>query len=134
MSRTNPNWREIDDQTGFQVLSGFQRFNQRDEIYCRCVWDGKIRTEKVLNFFRGYHMPQARARHTDGFSQRDYAFRNAAWHVTNVLRDIHRDETGRKKGFLDYFTFFEDGWPEPYPFESDEEATADLRKVAENCR
>jgi len=126
----NPNRREIDDLTGFNVGPDFERFDQRDDVYCRSEWDDTVRSAKSDAFYQGYSMPNARARRTDGFSQRDYALRNAAWHVTNVLRDIKREETGRKEGFLNTFTVFEDGWPEAYEFSSKEEATADLRKVA----
>lgn len=75
-------------------------------------------------------MPNARARKADGFGQLDYALRNASWHVTNVLRDIRRHSDDRKEGFFDIFTAHEDGWPEPYPFESPQVATDNLRKVA----
>jgi reductive dehalogenase len=130
MTSTNQNQRPIDELTGFQVGEDFQRFDQRDDIYCRSQWDPEIMSDKAAAFFGGYFMPAARSRSTDGFSQRDYALRNAAWHVTNVLRDIHRGSTGRKEGFFDHFTSHEAGWPEPYPFDSAAQATADLRKVA----
>nr|WPM93773.1 reductive dehalogenase [uncultured prokaryote] len=75
-------------------------------------------------------MPHARARNADGFSQRDYALRNATWHVTNVIRDLRRSGDDRKEGFFDTFTAHEEGWPEPYPFDSPADATANLRKAA----
>ena len=95
MNLHSRNKRAIDDLTGFQVGPDFQRFEQRDEIYCRAEWDKEIGTKKALDFFKGYFMPNARARKADGFSQRDYALRNAAWRVTNVLRDITREKGGR---------------------------------------
>jgi epoxyqueuosine reductase len=116
MRGSNPHWRPIDDATGFEVLSHFRKFDQRDEIYCRSEWDPEVRSEKTVDFFRSYFMPNARARRTDGFSQRDYALRNAAWHVTNVLRDMHRETKGRKEGFFDHFSSHEAGWPEPCAF------------------
>ena len=125
----NKNARDIDRLTGFQVREDFQRFDQRDEIYCRSEWDETVATEKAGNFFRGYFMPNAKSRKTDGFGQKDYALRNAAWHVTNVLRDSARQESGRKEGFFDHFTLHEEGWPEPYAFESKQQATDELHKV-----
>ena len=80
----------IDALTGFEVGDDFRRFDQRDEIYCRSQWDPQVKSKKAKSFFQGYFMPDARSRRTDGFSQRDYALRNATWHVTNVLRDIRR--------------------------------------------
>ncbi len=76
-------------------------------------------------------MPNARARKADGFGQKDYALRNATWHVTNVLRDMRRKQDDRKEGFFDTFTAHEESWPEPYPFESAEAATENLRRAAD---
>ncbi len=78
-------------------------------------------------------MPFAKPRKSDGFSQRDYALRNASWHVTNIIRDLRREKEGRKEGFLDSFTCHDDGWPEPYQFESADQATSDLKRVADIC-
>jgi epoxyqueuosine reductase len=130
MSDNNPHARPIDEQTGFDVRSEFKKFDQRDDIYCRSLWDPEVQSEKADKFFAGYFMPQARSRKADGFSQRDYALRNAAWHVTNVLRDIRREETGRKEGFFDHFTCHDEGWSEPYPFDSPQQGSSDIEKVA----
>jgi ferredoxin len=130
---SNPNYRPIDEQTGFDVSPAFRRFDQRDEIYCRSLWDDAVKSKKAAAFFDGYFMPHAKSRKSDGFNQRDYALRNAAWHVTNVLRDVHRESKGRKEGFFDHFTSHDEGGPEPFPFDSKEQASKDLRKVAELC-
>jgi epoxyqueuosine reductase len=135
------NSKPIDTLTGVEVHDNFEPFEQKFDIYCRAMWDPKIRTEKSDKFFEGYYMPFARARDTDGFSQKDYAFRNAAWHVNNVIRDIEKsgefrkekpDEI-RKEGFWDYYTSHDQGWHEPYPYENAAEATRDLKKVAGFC-
>jgi len=131
----------IDDLTGISVGDDFERFEQKFDIYCRAMWDLEIKSEKSDKFFEGYYMPYAKARKTDGFSQKDYAFRNAAWHVNNVIRDIEKSGSFRnkkpgeirKEGFWDYYSSHDGGWPEPYPFESPEEATRDLKKVAGFC-
>ena len=119
----------IDDLTGFDVSEDFQQFDQKNDIYCRSLWDTAVQSDKAKAFFNGYFMPEARSRRTDGFNQRDYALRNATWHVTNVLRDIRRQDTGRKEGFFDYFSSHEAGWPEPYPFESPDQAQRVIRPV-----
>ncbi len=125
--------RRIDALTGFQVTEAFSRFNQCDEIYCRSEWDEEVMSEKAAAFFQGYHMPNARSRKTDGFSQRDYALRNASWHVTNILRDVKRESEGLKEGFFDHFSLHDEGWPTPYVFESAREATNDMSKAARFC-
>jgi reductive dehalogenase len=131
----------IDKLTGVEIRDHFEPFEQKFDIYCRSIWDPKIKSEKTDSFFEGYYMPYARARRADGFSQKDYAFRNAAWHVNNVIRDIEKSGSFRKEkpneirkeGYWDYYTSHDEGWHEPYPFESKEEATRDLKKVAEYC-
>jgi reductive dehalogenase len=126
------NRKSIDEQTGFDINDDFERFDQRNEIYCRSEWDPEIKSKNARDFFAGHHMPDARARKADGFGQKDYALRNATWHVTNVIRDLRRASDDRKEGFFDTFTAHEDGWPEPYPFESDKAATANLRRAADS--
>ena len=126
------NRRPIDERTGFDVNEDFERFDQRNEIYCRSEWDPEIKSKRAAAFFQGHYMPHARARKADGFSQRDYALRNATWHVTNVLRDVRREEDDRKEGFFDTFTSHAEGWPEPYPFESAQAATKNLRRAAKS--
>ena len=124
------NKKPIDEYTGFDVNEDFTRFDQRNEIYCRSEWDPKIKSKGASEFFRGHYMPNARARNVDGFRQKDYALRNATWHVTNVLRDLRRENDDRKEGFFDTFTAHEEGWPEPYEFESPKVATDNLRRAA----
>jgi epoxyqueuosine reductase len=127
---TMNNKKPIDEKTGFDLSDEFSRFDQRNEIYCRSEWDPEIQSKKATEFFDGHYMPKARARKADGFGQRDYALRNATWHVTNVLRDLRRESDDRKEGFFDTFTAHEEGWPEPYVFESEADATKNLRRAA----
>jgi len=122
----------IDRKTGFDVSEEFETFDQRNEIYCRSEWDPEIASDKASEFFRGHYMPHARARKADGFGQKDYALRNATWHVTNVLRDLRRSADDRKEGFFDTYTAHAEGWPEPYPFDNAEDATSNLRRVADS--
>ncbi|MBL4803193.1 MAG: hypothetical protein JKY45_15010 [Emcibacter sp.] len=84
------NRREIDELTGFEILETFEKFSQRDDVFCRALWDDEVASKKTKDFYQGYFMPNAKARKSDGFSQRDYALRNAAWHVCNVLREQRR--------------------------------------------
>jgi epoxyqueuosine reductase len=122
----------IDAKTGFDVNDDFEPFAQRNEIYCRSEWDPEIISDAARKFFDGHYMPHARARKADGFGQRDYALRNASWHVTNVLRDLRRAGDDRKEGFFDTFSCHAEGWGEPYPFDSPESGTANLRRAAES--
>lgn len=140
MSKSH-NSKPIDQYTGIEVTDDFEPFEQKFDIYCRAMWDHNIKSDKTDKFFEGYYMPHAKTRKTDGFSQKDYAFRNAAWHVNNVIRDIEKSgefrhekpNEIRKEGFWDYYSSHDQGWHEPYIYENAAEATRDLRKVAGFC-
>ena len=128
----------VDELTGIEVTEDFERFAHKNDVFCRSFWDDEIKSPKVNEFFAGFFMPSARSRKADGFDQRDYAFRNAAWHTTNVFRDIekcgsYRDDAvpkHRREGFTDLYSTYDEGWPEPYPYDSPEDATRDVRSVA----
>lgn len=135
------NSKPIDELTLVEVGDDFEPFEQKFDIYCRSLWDPKIQSKKAAKFFDGYYMPHAKARKADGFNQRDYALRNAAWHVNNVIRDIEKSgefrkekpNEIRKEGYWDYYASHDEGWHEPYAYESPAEARQDLRKVAQLC-
>lgn len=92
-----------DEAAGFEVLEDFERFRQGDDIFNRAAWDPSVRSEKTERFFATYSEPLERWRRADGFTQKDYALRNAAWHVTDIFAELKEDED-RREGYLDEFT------------------------------
>ena len=54
-------------------------------------------------FYAAHSQPSSAWRKTVGFTQRDYALRNAAWHVIDTLTAVRAPE-GRREGFTDVFT------------------------------
>ena len=129
-SHNHSHRKPVDAATGFDVRSDFERFSQRDDVFCRSSWDPVVNSDKAAAFYRGHDMPHAKARGADGFSQRDYALRNASWHLTHVLRDPQLVGDGRSEGFLNLFSLHGDGWPESFPYESPEGAARDVKRVA----
>ena len=123
-------WKPVDAATGFNVRSDFERFSQRDDVFCRSSWDPVVNSDKVAAFYRGHDMPHAKARGADGFGQRDYALRNASWHLTHALRDPQQVGDGRSEGFLNLFSLHGEGWPESFPYDSPEGAARDVKRVA----
>jgi ferredoxin len=95
--------RAIDSETGFDVLPGFRRFRQRDDVFNRARWDPSVRSAKAEAFFASYDESPPRVRHVDGFDQRDFALRNASWHAAETLARVRRAE-GRYEGFTHSFT------------------------------
>ena len=106
-----------DAEAGFEVGEGFERFSQKDDIFCRSFWDPEVRTSRSDMFYETYRTPELRWRPVEGFTRRDYALRNASWHVTDLFAEFG-EGADRREGFLDPYTVLRDG-PGP-PDESDE--------------
>ncbi len=95
--------RPDDAEAGFDIQPDFERFHQRDDVFRRSWWDARIRNPKSKLFYETYREPLTNWRLTDGFTQKDYALRNAAWHVSDLFTELHQDDD-RREGFNDEFT------------------------------
>lgn len=122
--------RAKDEACGFDILENFERFNQANDIYCRGQWDRRLRSEKVLNWFKGMFRPGIGARRTEGYTIKDFALRNAGWMGTNlaIQRSLH---LGRADGFLDFIREFSDPNDERLEVDSTREMTDEIKHV---CR
>ena len=89
--------REGDAAAGIEITEEFERFTQRNDVFTRAFWDDTVRTKQTDGFFASYRM-QATPRRGAGFSQRDFALRNASWLISDVMTDRHADQ-GRREGF-----------------------------------
>jgi reductive dehalogenase len=118
-----------DAACGFEVTEDFERFNQSNDIYTRGQWDARIRSEKVLNWFRGMFRTGLGARNAEGYSVRDFALRNAGWMGANltIQRSLH---LGRTDGFLDYIRPYSEPNPERVPIESPAAMSEEIKRVA----
>ncbi|MEO0938928.1 MAG: reductive dehalogenase [Pseudomonadota bacterium] len=97
MRRNSPAPRPGDAEAGIEITEDFQRFRQRNDVFTRAFWDETVRTPKTDAFFTSYRM-DAVPRRGDGFTQRDFALRNASWAISDHFTDLHADE-GRREGF-----------------------------------
>ncbi|QBF31203.1 reductive dehalogenase [Thalassococcus sp. S3] len=86
-----------DAAAGIEVTDRFERFAQRNDIFTRAFWDAGVRTRQTDAFFASYRM-EAIPQRGAGFSQRDFALRNAAWLISDVMTNRHADQ-GRREGF-----------------------------------
>lgn len=75
----------------------FEPFAQRNDVFTRAFWDDRVRNKHTDAFFASYRM-EAAPRRGDGFSQRDFALRNAAWLISDVVTNRSAHE-GRREGF-----------------------------------
>ena len=119
---------ELDEQRGYAVLDDFERFSAVDDVFARSWWDDEIRTPKAETFYATYRRPLTKWRKANGFTQRDYALRNASWHVSDVFTEMY--EPQRRDGFLDPLSMLRDGPSEPLASESPEDAALEVKHVA----
>ena len=93
----SPPQRDGDSDAGIEVNGDFARFTQRNDIFTRAFWDDTVKSPKTEAFFRSYRM-EAAPRRGDGFSQRDFALRNASWIVSDMVSERSAHE-GVREGF-----------------------------------
>ena len=113
----------------YEVLDSFERFSQVDDVFSRSRWDPVVRSEAADRFYATYRRPLTEWRAAPGFTQHDYALRNAAWHVTDIFAEM-REDHDRRDGFLDPLSMLRDGAVEQITFDSPEAASADVKHVA----
>ncbi|MEZ4733524.1 MAG: reductive dehalogenase [Caldilineaceae bacterium] len=118
-----------DAAAGFEVLENFQRFHQKDDIFRRSWWDERIRSAKSKLFYATYREPLKSWRKAEGFTQKDYALRNAAWHVSDIFTELKEDQD-RREGFSDEFTLYRDIAPTQMAMGTPAEAAAEIKRVA----
>jgi hypothetical protein len=118
-----------DRAAGFEIGEDFERFSQVDDVFSRSRWDPEIRDDRTDRFFSTYRRPLTRWRNANGFTQRDYALRNASWHVADLFAEMYEDQD-RRDGFLDPLSMLRDGPEERLEPESPEASAAQLKHVA----
>ena len=113
----------------WEVLDDFERFSQVDDVFNRAFWDPEIATAEARRFFGSYREQLTEWRSASGFGQRDYAIRNAAWHVVDVFAEMH-DGDDLRDGFLSPLTQLRDGPAEQFDMGPPDEASATVKQVA----
>ncbi len=86
------------DQTlGFDITEDFQPFNQMNDAFSRAMWDPVVKSEDSMAFFKSYGNG-AKPRKGQGFSQKDFALRNASWIISDLISN-RGAEMGLREGF-----------------------------------
>ena len=132
MDRPNGDREEMaarDRAAGFEILNNFRRFNQRYDVFNRSSWDPFIHSEKTVRFYETYAKPLETWRHVDGYTQKDYALRNASWQVTDLFAEFKEGED-RREGFLDEFSVLREPAAERHPVDSPKAMSAEIKRVA----
>ena len=124
-----PDERAPDEAAGFDITDAFERFHQKNDVFRRSWWDDRIRSTKAGRFYETYRKPLKTWRKADGFTQKDYALRNAAWHVSDLFTEMKEDED-RREGFSDAFTLQRGVAASAMPFDSPPAASEEVKRVA----
>lgn len=120
---------DTDAAAGFEILDDFQRFDQKDDVFRRSWWDERIRSDKSALFYATYREPLKTFRKADGFTQKDFALRNAAWHVSDIFTELKEDQN-RREGFSDEFSLYRDVASVQQAMGTPDEAAAEIKQVA----
>jgi epoxyqueuosine reductase len=86
-----------DAMAGIKTTSAFERFRQRNDVFSRAFWDDRVRSKQSDAFFASYRV-DAKPRKGEGFQPKDFALRNAAWLISDVISNRGGAE-GRREGF-----------------------------------
>lgn len=111
----------------FGIQKDFKRFNQKNDIFNRSMWDDKV---DAKNFYVSYDITNYKPKKSKGFDHWDFALRNASWHLTDVVGERSFAETGRSEGFTDYYTTQTTGPSIKAALPSLEETTKRVKKAA----
>ncbi|AXI55571.1 3-chloro-4-hydroxyphenylacetate reductive dehalogenase (plasmid) [Pseudoseohaeicola sp. NH-UV-7] len=123
-----PVQREGDAAAGIDVTQEFERFEQRNDVFTRAFWDDSVRTKQTDAFFASYRM-EAKPRRGDGFSQRDFALRNASWLISDIMTDRHADQ-GRREGFQAPFSYDTPVAPDQVGIDEPAKMSAEIKRIA----
>jgi len=111
----------------FDISPQLKRFNQKNDIFSRAIWDEKVNPKK---FFLSYDIANYAPKKAKGFDHWDYAFRNASWHLTDVIGERDFETKGTVEGFTDYYTIQTESSPSKAELTSIEDTTNRVKLAA----
>lgn len=117
------------DPPSFDIRDTFERFHQKNDVFRRSWWDESIRSEKSALFYSTYREPLKTFRKADGFTQKDFALRNASWHVSDIFTEL-KEGQDRREGFSDEFSLYRDVAEHRQAVGTPPEAAAEIKFVA----
>ncbi|MEZ5791992.1 MAG: hypothetical protein R3D34_14840 [Nitratireductor sp.] len=128
IARLNARFAEADRSAGIEVGPDFARFVQRDDVFTRAFWDEKVRSDDAMGFFESYRM-KAAPRRGEGFSQRDFALRNAAWSVSDMVT-ARGEAEGKREGFQAPVTLDTPVADDRLPVDDPRAMSAEIKRIA----
>ena len=119
---------ESDAAAGIETTDNFQPFRQLDDMFSRAFWDESVKSRDAMGFFESYRM-KAAPRRGQGFSQKDFALRNAAWSVSDAFSERGAAE-GKREGFQAPIEIGTEVFDEPIEIDDHEAFTRELKRIA----
>ncbi len=126
MSAESKNGKSYLDER-FEIDDSFSRFDQKNDIFNRAIWDDTVDPK---HFFKSYDIANYKPKKSKGFDHWDYAFRNASWHLTDYVGELHFQKTGKVEGFTDTYTSTTPGSPNKIKDSSAEYNTQRIKQAA----
>lgn len=93
----NKRFAASDAAAGIEVTDAFEPFSQMNDMFTRAFWDDSIRSQDTDAFFASYRTASM-PRRGEGFTQKDFALRNASWIVSDLISNRNNDD-GEREGF-----------------------------------
>ncbi len=125
---SNHSSRPEDAAAGIEITEDFERFVQRNDVFTRAFWDPEVRTKQTDAFFASYRM-EATPRRGDGFTQKDFALRNASWLISDVMTDRHADQ-GRREGFQAPISYDTPVAPDKVTVDDPKEMALEIKRIS----
>lgn len=126
--RLNSLHKDSDADAGIEVTDAFEQFEQRNDVFSRAMWDDTFQSPKTDAFFASYRM-EAAPRRGVGFSQKDFALRNAAWLISDVVSNRSAAD-GRREGFQAPIGADTPVAPERIDIDDPNAMTAEVKRIA----
>ena len=118
-----------DSAAGIETTDEFKQFTQKNDVFTRAFWDPTVRTDKTDAFFGSYRM-EAIPRRGDGFTQKDFALRNASWLISDIMTDRHANK-GRREGFQAPISNDTPVANEKVEYQNPSDASAEIKKISQ---
>jgi len=118
-----------ENKSKIEKIETFERFNQKNDIFNRSLWDKTIRSNKTEKFYNDYIKPPESEIRPEGYKHKDYAFRNATWFMSDTFSNTHKNN-GRAEGFTDEFKVQKSGTKSKYIFKSNKDLTDEIKIIA----
>ena len=118
-----------DSAAGIETTDEFRQFAQKNDVFTRAFWDPTVRTDKTDAFFGSYRM-EAIPRRGDGFTQKDFALRNASWLISDIMTDRHANK-GRREGFQAPISNDTPVANEKVEYQNPSDASAEIKKISQ---